>query len=77
MELLKFGNGYVISSHTLLGMWLLLHAGIVVNHVSKTGPSYSGARKKYRAVVITWIDFNFLLFYLFLLTKKGVTTGIN
>ena len=25
---LKFGNGYVISSHTLLGMWWLLHAGI-------------------------------------------------
>ena len=25
---MKFGKGWVISSHTLLGMWLLLHAGI-------------------------------------------------
>ena len=25
---LKFGNRHVISSHTLLGMWLLIHAGI-------------------------------------------------
>ena len=27
---LKFGNGYVISLHTLLGMWLLIHAAIEV-----------------------------------------------
>ena len=27
---LKFGNGLVISSHTFLGMWLLIHAGIKV-----------------------------------------------
>ena len=27
---LKFGNGYVISSHTLFGMRLLIHAGIKV-----------------------------------------------
>ena len=27
---LKFRNGWVISSHTLLGMWLLIHAGIKV-----------------------------------------------
>ena len=25
---LKFGNGYVILSHTLLNMWLLIHPGI-------------------------------------------------
>ena len=25
VQLLKFGNGYVISSHMLLGMWLLIH----------------------------------------------------
>ena len=24
---LKIGNGEVITSHTLLGMWLLIHAG--------------------------------------------------
>ena len=24
---LKFGNGWAISSHILLGMWLLIHAG--------------------------------------------------
>ena len=28
---LKFGNGYVISLDTLLGMWLLIHAVIKVN----------------------------------------------
>ena len=27
---LKFGNGYVISSHSLLGMWLFIQAGIKV-----------------------------------------------
>ena len=30
-QFLKFGNGWVISAHTFLGMWLLLHAGIKVN----------------------------------------------
>ena len=34
---LKFGNGYVISSHTLQGMWLPIHAGIEVNHVTEKG----------------------------------------
>ena len=28
---LKFGNGIVISTHTLLGMWLLIDARIKVN----------------------------------------------
>ena len=28
---LKFGNALVISSHTLLDMWLLIHADINVN----------------------------------------------
>ena len=28
---LNFGNGEVISSHTLQSMWLLIHAGIKVN----------------------------------------------
>ena len=28
---LKLGNAYVISSHTLLGMWLFIHDGIKVN----------------------------------------------
>ena len=28
---LKFGNGYVISSHILPRMWLLIRAGIKVN----------------------------------------------
>ena len=27
----KFRNGKVISSHTLLGVWLLTHAGIKIN----------------------------------------------
>ena len=27
---LRFENGYVILSHTLLGMWLLIHAAIKV-----------------------------------------------
>ena len=31
MEPFKFEKGYVISFDTLLGMWLLTHAGIKVN----------------------------------------------
>ena len=31
VQLLTFANGLVISSHTLLSMWLLNHAGIKVN----------------------------------------------
>ena len=43
---LKFGNGQVISSHTLVGMYmyLLTHAGIKVNHVSKRGSLNSQAK---------------------------------
>ena len=37
MQPLKFANGLVISTHTLLGMRLLIHTGIKVNHVSKAG----------------------------------------
>ena len=29
--LLEFGNGYVNSYQTLLGVWLLIHGGIEVN----------------------------------------------
>ena len=28
VQLLKIGNREVISSHTLLAMWLIIHAGI-------------------------------------------------
>ena len=31
VQLLKFQNVKVISSHTLLGAWLLIHAGIKAN----------------------------------------------
>ena len=31
VQLVKFGNWYVIFSYTLLGMWLLIHAGIKVD----------------------------------------------
>ena len=31
VQQLKFGNGWVISSHLLLDMWLLIHAEIDVN----------------------------------------------
>ena len=31
-------NGYEISSHTLLGTWLVIHAGIKVSNLSKRGP---------------------------------------
>ena len=31
METLKFGDGEVIPSHTLLGILLLIHAGIQMN----------------------------------------------
>ena len=30
-EPLKFENGWVISSHALLGMWLLIRVGIKIN----------------------------------------------
>ena len=30
LQQLKFADGYVISSHTLLGMWLHIHAEIKV-----------------------------------------------
>ena len=30
MQLLKYGNGEVISSHIFLGMWLLMHARIKI-----------------------------------------------
>ena len=35
---LKFGNRYIISPHILLGMCLLIHGEIQVNHVNKKGP---------------------------------------
>ena len=35
---LKFGNGQVISSHTLLGMWLFIHLEIKVNLCGKCNP---------------------------------------
>ena len=35
---LKFGNGQIISSHTLLGMWLLSHTENEVNPCWKRGP---------------------------------------
>ena len=37
---LEFGNGFVISSHTLLCLWLLIHAGIKCD--SERGPSGPG-----------------------------------
>ena len=36
---LKFGNGEVISSHTLLGPWLHIHAEIEVNELVKGVPN--------------------------------------
>ena len=35
--IVEFGNGYVISSHTLQGMWLLIHTGIKVNLYQSKG----------------------------------------
>ena len=31
VQLVKVGNGQVISSHTLLDFWLLTHGGIKIN----------------------------------------------
>ena len=31
VQLLKFWNGYLISSHNLLDMWLLIDTGIKIN----------------------------------------------
>ena len=38
MKPLDFGNVWIISSHTLLGMQLLIHTGIKVNHFRKKEP---------------------------------------
>ena len=47
-EPLKFGNGYLISAHTLLSMWLLIHAGIkVILFVVKRGPWWKVAYARY------------------------------
>ena len=35
----KFGNGSVIQSHTLLGIWLIVHAGIKIG-VYKIDPDW-------------------------------------
>ena len=32
---IKIWNNLIISSHILLGMWLLIHAGLKLNHLSK------------------------------------------
>ena len=32
VEPLKIGNGWIISTHTLQDIWILIHAGIKVNH---------------------------------------------
>ena len=40
---LKFGNGHIISSHSLPGKWLFIHAEIKLKHVSKRSPRYLAA----------------------------------
>ena len=37
VQLLKFGDGLVISPHTLLYMWLTINAGIKLIHINKRG----------------------------------------
>ena len=43
---LKFGNGKVISSHTLLGMWLFIHVRIKLNILVKGAPGSPRRRRK-------------------------------
>ena len=62
---LKFGNGEVISFYTLLGMWLLIHAGLKLNLVSKWSPW--GHSKWYPRIsfvlhIIFWTNIKILLF---------------
>ena len=40
VQTLRTENAWVISSHTLRGMWLLIHAGIKIIHVSKGAQIY-------------------------------------
>ena len=47
---LKYVNGYVISSHTFLGMWILLYAVIKVNPCESKGPKRSILLKCVRRV---------------------------
>ena len=55
---LKFVNGYVISSHTLPGMWLLIHNRIKLNHACKSGPWSLIIWTKWRRYSRRWlVDF--------------------
>ena len=49
---LMFGIGQEISSSISLGMWLLTHAGIEVNHVSKRGFGCGRASYNHRKSVV-------------------------
>ena len=52
---LKFGNGWVIPAETLLGMWLLIHAGIKVKPCLQKRPQYTlCVPKTYSIAVIKW-----------------------
>ena len=46
--LMKFGNGYVISSYTLLGMWILIPAypSSKLIHVGKMGPRWQSVSEE-------------------------------
>ena len=49
---LKFENGWIILSHTLLGMWLAIQAGIKVNPSYKKAPSYDNEGQEMTMVAV-------------------------
>ena len=53
---LKFGNGYVGLSHTLLGMWLVIHVGIKVNLHYEMGTRRAYEKVKWCGIYFTTAD---------------------
>ena len=53
MQPLKFGNGCVVSYHTLLAMQLFIHAVIKVNSCQQNGPLVTHRARAAAAMVLT------------------------
>ena len=57
----SFGNGRVIASHILLGMWLPIHAGIKVNRCWWEGPWFFYGRGYHRHIAFSTLGRNYLV----------------
>ena len=82
VELLKFGNGNVISSHILLGIWLFIHVGIKLIHVSKRAPFVNKCVTKEEIFWLLYIRFRrckslYNLDIYYKLWKKNLVTCVS